>query len=588
MRGPSNVLKGSSMAESSVVKEYERWLNHAVECSHKDLEGLASDKVALEDAFYRDLAFGTGGLRGVLGPGPNRMNVYTVAKATQGLANYLNEEFDDPSVAIARDSRLNGELFMHVAAGVLVANNIHPYVYPRVEPTPALSFAVRDLKCSAGICLTASHNPAEYNGYKVYGSDGCQITTQAAERIQKAIDGVDIFDDVKRVDFYDAMSAGEVSWIDESILSRYIDAVIRSAPDSGNEAVDHDGISVVYTPLNGTGLECINRISRKAGISSLTVVPEQAMPDGRFPTCAYPNPEVRDALERGLELSQRLSPDLLIATDPDADRVGAAVPNAAGEFELITGNEMGILLLDYICKTRVARGENLQEKVVVTTIVSAPMADALSEFYGFELRRTLTGFKFIGEQIGMLEFAGEEDRFIFGFEESYGYLSGAYVRDKDAIGASLLICQMVRHYKSQGIELLEALEELYARFGYYRAGQVSVGYPGVDGARKMQDIISALRAKAPSSIAGKAVKCVVDYSSGIEMPRTGGRDVNALQKLPPADVLEYQLEGGAKLMIRPSGTEPKIKAYLFAKGQTKQDADSIIKALDVAARDVLS
>lgn len=574
------------MELSRIEREYERWLDRAMECPRSELEALAADEAVLEDAFYRDLAFGTGGLRGVLGPGPNRMNVYTVAKATQGLADYLNASFENPSVAIARDSRINGDLFMRIAAEVLAANGIHAHLYSRVEPTPALSFAVRDLGCSAGICLTASHNPAEYNGYKVYGSDGCQITTQAAASIQAAIDSVDAFDDVKRANFYDALADGAVSWIAEGTLERYLDAVAAQSLGTA-EDIESTGVSVVYTPLNGTGLECVERISRVAGISELIVVPEQAMPDGRFPTCPYPNPEVRDALERGLELSRRVSPDLLLATDPDADRVGVAAPNAEGEFELITGNEMGILLLDYICKMRAARGENLREKVVVTTIVSTSMVDALADHYGFELRRTLTGFKFIGEQIGMLESIGEVDRFIFGFEESYGYLTGAYVRDKDAIDASMLICQMVRHYKAQGLGLLEALEGLYEAYGFYRTGQVSVAYPGAAGAQQMQAILSVLRENGPRDVAGLPVSCTLDYSTGIAMPTCGRLGEESSQILPASNVLEFQLEGGAKLIIRPSGTEPKIKAYLFANGRTGHEADEMLDALSTAAQDML-
>lgn len=582
-----DMSRGIRMTQAQIAQDYDRWLDRAVKCSRSELEALAVDEAALEDAFYRDLAFGTGGLRGVLGPGPNRMNVYTVAKATQGLADHLNAHFENPSVAIARDSRLNGELFMRVAAEVLAANGIRVHLYPRIEPTPALSFAVRDLGCAAGICLTASHNPAEYNGYKVYGPDGCQITTQAAASIQEAINAVDMFDDVKRTAFHDALADGDVSWIGEDTLARYIEAVAAQTLEPADDARGNGGITVVYTPLNGSGLECVERISRVAGISKLTIVPEQAVPDGRFPTCPYPNPEVREALQRGLELSQRMQPDLLLATDPDADRVGVAVPNAKGEFELITGNEMGILLLDYICKIRAARGENLEDKVVVTTIVSAPMADALSDHYGFELRRTLTGFKFIGEQIGLLEHAGEADRFIFGFEESYGYLSGAYVRDKDAIDASMLICQMVRHYKMQGLGLLEVLEKLYERFGFFCTGQVSVAYPGAEGAQQMQGILSKLREHEPRDIAGFAVSRALDYSDGIEMPVHGCCKEAAHQMLSPSNVLEYRLQDSGKIIIRPSGTEPKIKAYLFAHGGSAQHAGETLDVLKAAVQDIL-
>lgn len=579
------------MIDSAVTKNYERWLERAGECSHGELAVLADDEKALLDAFYRDLTFGTGGLRGVLGVGPNRMNVYTVAKATQGLADYLNARFEAPSVAIARDSRLNGDLFMRVAAEVLAANGVRACLYPRIEPTPALSFAVRDLGCSAGICLTASHNPSEYNGYKVYGPDGCQITTQAARDIQAAIDAIDMFDGVRRADYYEAMAQGAIEWIGEGTLDRYIDAVVSQSvetPQDGSANADAAPLSVVYTPLSGTGLECFERMTRRIGVSDLRVVPEQMVPDGRFPTCPYPNPEIREALEKGLELAGRVHPDLLLATDPDADRVGAAAPDVNGEFKLISGNEMGMLLLDYICRMRAARGEDLRDKVVITTIVSAPMADTLADDYGFELRRTLTGFKFIGEQIGLLEARGEAWRFIFGFEESYGYLSGSYVRDKDAIDAGMLICQMTRHYKVSGKSLRDVLGELYGRYGYYRNSQISVTYPGAEGAARMQDITAGLRACPPADIAGRRVERMVDYLSGAEMPVTGGNGNAAVQMLPPSDVLEFRLEGGAKMIVRPSGTEPKMKAYLFVRGADAQEADAALENLEATAEEMLT
>lgn len=578
------------MIDSTVTENYKRWLERAEECSHVELVALADDESLLLDAFYRDLAFGTGGLRGVLGAGPNRMNVYTVAKATQGLADYLNDHFESPSVAIARDSRINGELFMRVAAEVLAANGVRAYLYPRIEPTPALSFAVRDLGCSAGICLTASHNPSEYNGYKVYGPDGCQITTQAAKEIQGTIDAVDVFDGVRRADYYAAMAQGAIEWIGEDTLDRYIDAVVGEsleAPRDGSSEAAGASLSVVYTPLSGAGLECFERMAKRIDVTGLRTVPEQAVPDGRFPTCPYPNPEVREALEKGLELAERVHPDLLLATDPDADRVGVAAPNSQGGYELISGNEMGMLLLDYICRMRAARGEDLRDKVVVTTIVSAPMADALARDYGFELRRTLTGFKFIGEQIGLLEAQGESERFIFGFEESYGYLSGSYVRDKDAIDAGMLICQMARHYKGQGEGLLEALEELYKRYGYFRNSQIAVTYPGAEGAARMQGITADLRACPPAEIAGRRVERLVDYTLRAEMPVLGGRGDAAVQMLPQADVLEFWLEGGAKMIVRPSGTEPKIKAYLFAQAEDAREADAALATLEAAAKEML-
>ena len=613
---------------------------------------------ALVDAFYRDLAFGTGGLRGIVGAGPNRMNVHTVAKATQGLADYLNARFEAPSVAIARDSRRMGREFSETAAGVLAANGVRALLYPRIEPTPALSFAVRDLGCSAGVCVTASHNPAEYNGYKVYGPDGCQITTQAAREIQAAIDAVDVFDGVQSVPFEEALASGMASWIGEDTLGRFVDDCLAASlsgaagtlpgeagaragkagaragkagalpgaeelqldseaslsgaagastgptgalpgeagPLPGAEELQLDSeasllgaagpLKVVYTPLHGTGLECVSAILARIGVDDVVVEPAQAVPDGNFPTCPYPNPEVREALELGLALAAREQADLLLATDPDADRVGVAVVKD-GQPVLLTGNEMGILLLDYACEMRAARGEDLRGKVVCTTIVSSAMADALAADRGFELRRTLTGFKFIGEQIGLLEAAGQADRFMFGFEESYGYLAGTHVRDKDAVVASMLICEMARWHRSRGMDLVDAMDELYARYGFYRNGLVSIAYPGADGAAKMAAIMTGLRAEPPAEVAGLAVERVVDYAAGAPMPVMGGCGDAAAQMLPPADVLELQLQGGNKLLVRPSGTEPKVKAYLFARADSRDEAGALLASLDAAARGLL-
>ncbi|WP_172135776.1 phospho-sugar mutase [Adlercreutzia sp. ZJ473] len=550
----------------------------------------AGDETAVRDAFYQDLAFGTGGLRGIVGAGPNRMNVYTVAKATQGLANYLNASFDAPSVAIARDSRNMGETFVQVAAGVLAANGIHSHLYPRIEPTPALSFAVRDLGCAAGICMTASHNPAPYNGYKAYGPDGCQITTQAAHDIQAAINAVDIFDDVKRMPFDQALAEGWASYTDEGTLDRFVDAVFAQSLEEPGANADA-GFKVVYTPLNGTGLECVTRILERVGVTDVTLVEEQTAPDGNFPTCPYPNPEIREALERGLALCEDVRPDLLLATDPDADRVGVAALHD-GEYHLISGNEMGILLLDYICRTRAARGEDLSRAVALTTIVSTAMVDALAAEHGFQLRRTLTGFKYIGEQIGLLEAAGTPERFIFGFEESYGYLSGTHVRDKDAVNASMLICQMARDWKARGVDLVEAMDALYRKHGYHRNATISLEYPGAAGAEKMAGIMSGLSANAPQEVAGLRVTACVDYQKGVAMPYVGSAgadgEADAPQTLPAAGVFEMQLEGGSKLIVRPSGTEPKIKAYLFAACPTPEEAADLLAKMDEAARAILA
>lgn len=537
------------------------------------------DSEKLSDAFYRSLAFGTAGLRGTLGVGTNRMNVYTVAQASQGLATYLNAHFENPTVAIARDSRNKGEDFVRAAAGVLAANGIKSFVYPRIEPVPTLSFATRDLKCSAGICVTASHNPAQYNGYKVYGPDGCQIANEAADEIQNTINETDIFHGVKQMDFDEALEKGLVEWTPDAVLDRFIDAV---ASQSIGTKPNPD-FSVVYTPLNGTGMECMHRILERVGIKNVTVVPEQANPDGNFPTCPYPNPEFREALEKGLELCDKVHPDLMLATDPDADRMGVAVPHD-GDYKLLTGNEMGILLIDWLTRMKAEAGEDVTRKVAVTTIVSTAMPDAIARARGFEVRRVLTGFKNIGGQMDQLVEAGQGDRFLLGFEESYGYLVGLHARDKDAIVASMLTCEMAAWYAERGKDLFEAMEALYQEYGYYLNGVVNVSFPGEAGAGKMAGIMSGLRENPPVQIAGLPVEGVVDYKTDVEMPVVGGDGNTPAQLLPKSNVLEYRLGEGVKVIVRPSGTEPKIKAYLFSKGATREESQALNDRLAEAAK----
>lgn len=537
------------------------------------------DSEKLSDAFYRSLAFGTAGLRGTLGVGTNRMNVYTVAQASQGLATYLNAHFESPTVAIARDSRNKGEDFVRAAAGVLAANGIKSFVYPRIEPVPTLSFATRDLKCSAGICVTASHNPAQYNGYKVYGPDGCQIANEAADEIQNTINQTDIFNGVKRMDFDEALEKGLVEWTPDAVLDRFIDAV---ATQSVGTKPNPD-FSVVYTPLNGTGLECMQRILERVGIKNVTVVPEQANPDGNFPTCPYPNPEFREALEKGLELCDKVHPDLMLATDPDADRMGVAVPHD-GDYKLLTGNEMGILLVDWLTCMKAEAGEDVTRKVAVTTIVSTAMPDAIARAKGFEMRRVLTGFKNIGGQMDQLVEAGQGDRFLIGFEESYGYLVGLHARDKDAIVASMLTCEMAAWYAERGKDLYEAMVALYQEYGYYLNGVVNVQFPGEAGAGKMSAIMTGLRENPPAQIAGLPVEGVVDYKTDVEMPVVGGDGNTPAQLLPKSNVLEYRLGEGVKVIVRPSGTEPKIKAYLFSKGATREESQALNDRLAEAAK----
>ena len=535
----------------------------------------AGDEEAITDAFFQELAFGTAGLRGTLGAGTNRMNIYTVGRATQGFADYLVKNFESPTVAIARDSRNNGELFVKTTAAILAANGVTSYVYPKISPVPTLSWATRYLECSGGICMTASHNPAAYNGYKAYGPDGCQITSEAADAISAAMNACDPFHDVKTMDFDEAVEQGLVKWIGDEVLDAYYDAVAdKSVNNLTDEQIANAPLKLVYTPLNGTGLIPVTTVLNKVGVTDITVVPEQRDPDGDFPTCPYPNPEIREAMQKGIDLCQEVKPDLLLATDPDADRVGVACADG-DDYTLLTGNEMGVLLLDYICKMRAERGEDLSNKVAVTTIVSSAMVDALAEEYGFELRRCLTGFKYIGDIITGLSDAGEVDRFIFGFEESYGYLSGDHVRDKDAVNASMLICQMAQYYKLQGKNLVQAMRALYEKHGFYHNKTVSLSYPGADGAAKMTGIMAGLRAGAPAEIAGAKVEAVVDYAT-------------CVNGLPKADVIEFDLEGGNKAIVRPSGTEPKIKLYIFAKGEDAAAADALIGAIEEDGRKLLS
>lgn len=558
----------------SMQSAVERWTARATDPEiAAQLSALVAsgDASALEDAFFQDLSFGTAGLRGTLGPGTNRMNVYTVGKATQGVADYLKAHFEHPTVAIARDSRNNGELFVRTTAAILAANGVRALLFPRIEPVPALSFAVRDLGASAGIVMTASHNPAEYNGYKVYGADGCQITSDAADEISAAISTVDPFDGVVSGSFDDFVDQGLISWIDDAVLDRFLDAEL-AASLVDPEAADVP-LKLVYTPLNGTGLELNSRMFERIGVTDVTVVPEQRDPDGNFPTCPYPNPEIREAMQKGIELCEQVHPDLLLATDPDADRVGVACKDG-DDYTLLTGNEMGILMLDYICKMRAARGTLRSDAIAVSTIVSTVMIDAIAAHYGISIVRTLTGFKYIGSVLNDLAAKGELDRYVLGFEESYGYCPGTHVRDKDSIGASMIICQMAQHYKKQGMNLVDAIEALYQRYGYYRNRTISIAYPGADGARSMAKIMDRLHSQPPSDIAGHPVEAVVDYANGYK-------------GLPKANVVEFQLPDTNKVIIRPSGTEPKIKAYLFAKAPAEADADALLDVLEAAARSLL-
>ena len=557
---------------------YDRWLDQPEldTAVAEELHGIAGDDAAITDRFYRDLEFGTGGLRGVLGAGTNRMNLYTVRKATQGLADYLNATDLPKKIAIAHDSRNNGELFTREAARVLAANGITACVYPRLEPTPALSWAVRYLGCGAGVCITASHNPAKYNGYKVYGADGCQITLEVADKILAAIEKVDCFDGVKLVDYEAGVQAGRIVSIDDKCLDDFVQAVYDQRVGDGTGI---EQLKLVYTPLNGTGLECVKKLLAKLGVTHVTVVPEQETPDGNFPTCPYPNPEIREAMQKGLELCDKVHPDLLLGTDPDCDRCGTAVPDGKGGYRLITGNEMGIILLDYICRTRLARSTMPKDPVAVTTIVSTDMATPVAKKYGVELRRTLTGFKFIGEQIKFFE-QNNSYNFVMGMEESYGCLVGTYARDKDAPVAVMCLCEAAAYCKSQGITLWDHMLDLYEKYGYYKEGLYTITLKGVTGAEKIRKIMSSLRAESLTQIDTLKVLKVRDYEKNTITDLATGEVTES--GLPQSNVLYYDLEDGAWACVRPSGTEPKIKLYYGIKGTSLDDADAKLEALQTA------
>ncbi len=559
--------------DQNTETNYKNWLDHVDQAERESIEGMPSD--AIEDAFYRELAFGTGGLRGKLGFGPNRMNVYTVGKATQGLADYLNANYENASVALCRDTRHGGEEFVRRVAEVLAGNGIKSYMYERVEPTPALSFAVRDLGCQAGVNVTASHNPAAYNGYKVYGSDGCQITVEAAKAIQAAIDSVDCFDDVKTMPLEEALANGFANTTPEHVLNRFIEETLKSSTKE-----DCGALRIVYTPLHGVGLECVSRVLTAIHVAEVVTVDEQCVQDGDFPTCPYPNPEIREALELGLKYCDQVKPDLLLATDPDTDRVGIAVSHE-GEYKLLSGNEVGLLLLNFLAEKAAT---SITNKVACTTIVSAPMADDLAEKYGFELRRTLTGFKFIGEQIGLLEQQDREADFLMGFEESYGYLAGTSVRDKDAVVASMLICELAAYWKSHNKNLYEAMQSLYAEYGFWANSLLSQAYEGPQGAEDMAGMMAGLRTEMPADLGGIPVEKTVDYAAGVAMPIVNASES---QTLPSADVIELRFADGSRVLFRPSGTEPKAKAYVFAKGESQKDAESKLASLSVAAKAIL-
>ena len=549
-------------------KQYELWCKKATADAdvQKELLAIANDEEKIEDAFYRNLAFGTGGLRGVIGAGTNRMNIYTVAKASQGLADYVNANYPEGKrkIAVSYDSRIKSDLFARVSSGVFAANGIEVAIYSELMPTPCLSYAVRALQCVAGIMVTASHNPSKYNGYKVYGADGCQITTEAAEKILFEIEKLDIFADVKMGNFDEFMAAGKIQYISEDVYTDFVEEVKKQSLLGPNDNVDRD-VAIVYTPLNGTGLKPVTRTLKEMGFTNITVVPEQEKPDGKFPTCPYPNPEIREAMALGMEYAAKCNADLLLATDPDCDRVGIAVKNDAGEYVLLSGNQTGCLLLDYICARRIENGTMPKDPVMVKTIVTMDLGEQIASHYGVRTINVLTGFKFIGEQIGYLEAKGKASSYIFGFEESYGYLSGSYVRDKDAVDGAFLICEMFAYYKTKGISLLDKLNELYAAYGYCMNTLHSYEFDGAAGFDKMQNIMNSFRGEV-KSFGGKNIITCLDYAKGLD-------------GLPKSDVLKFLLEDNCSVVVRPSGTEPKLKFYISVSTADEASATDLEQAI---------
>ena len=558
------------------LEDYKRWAAAELEEPDltRELKEIAGDDEQIKDRFAVALKFGTAGLRGVLGAGTNRMNIYVVRQATQGLANWVKTQGGSQSVAISYDSRINSDVFAKTAACVLAANGIHVRIYDALMPVPALSFATRYYKANAGIMITASHNPAKYNGYKAYGPDGCQMTDDAAAIVYAEIQKTDVLTGAKRIPFEEGLSSGMIQYVGEDCKEALYDAIKARSVRPG--LCKTAGLKLVYSPLNGSGLVPVTRVLHDIGIDDITIVPEQQYPDGRFPTCPYPNPEIFEALKLGLELAEKNGADLMLATDPDADRVGIAIRCPDGSYELVSGNEVGVLLLDYICQGRIEKGTMPANPVAVKSIVSTPLADAVAKSYGVEMRNVLTGFKWIGDQIARLEAAGQVDRFIFGFEESYGYLAGPYVRDKDAIIGSMLICEMAAYYRSIGSSIKERLEEIYAKFGRYLNKVDSFEFPGLSGMEKMAGIMDGLRKNPPAEIGGYKVASVTDYQ---DTEKTG---------LPKANVLIYALEGGATVVVRPSGTEPKIKTYFTTLGKDLAQAQAQKDRLAAALKPLLA
>lgn len=568
-----------------IMELYNDWCANAKDDSDliDELKSIKNDENEIHERFYTSLKFGTAGLRGVIGAGTNRMNIYVVRQATQGLANYVINKYGKGSVAISHDSRIKADLFMIEAARVLAANGIKVYITKELEPTPVLSYLVRYYKCQAGIMVTASHNPAKYNGYKAYGEDGCQMTDTAATAVYDEICKLDIFNDVKITDFDEAVKSGMIEYVDDAVYDTYLEKVLEQQVNPG--ICKGAGLKVVYTPLNGTGNKLVRRVLNMIGVEEVEIVKEQELPDGNFTTCPYPNPEIKEALQKGLDLCDKVKPDLLLATDPDADRVGIAVKDYDGSYRLISGNEDGVMLTNYILSCKKASGKLPEKPVVVKTIVTTKLINKLCEKYDCELKNVLTGFKYIGEVILNLEKKHEENRYLFGFEESYGYLSGTYVRDKDAVVASMLVCEMAAYYKKQGKSLAEVIDGLYEEFGYYLNQTYAFEFDGAAGMQKMADIMSEIRQNPPKAVAGYNVVKISDYQLKKETDLVSGKVTDI--DLPTSNVIALNLEGDNAVIIRPSGTEPKIKLYITAVGKTHSDAAAICDNLVEAGRKLI-
>lgn len=546
----------------------------------KEIEG--NDK-EIKERFIKMLEFGTAGLRGVLGVGTNRMNIYTVALATQGMADYVKQQYENPTVAIAYDSRIKSDLFARITARVFAANGVKAYLFKELMPTPTLSFAVRQLHCSAGIVITASHNPSQYNGYKAYGDDGCQLNPEAAAKVLELASKTDIFEGVKKIPLEEGLRTGMIEYISDELVDQFLDRVF--ALRVNRDPIEKSDLKVVYTPLNGTGNKLVRRILGRMGIENIYVVKEQELPNGHFPTCTYPNPEEKATLQLGIELCKKVDGDLVLATDPDADRVGIAVKHH-GEYILPTGNEVGVLMLDYIAKQRIAQGTMPKNPIAVKSIVSTPLADEVAKSYGIEMISVLTGFKYIGEQITMLAQKGEEDRFLLGFEESYGYMTGGHVRDKDAVNGSMIICEMAEYYKKQGKTLIDVLNEIFDKFGVYAAKVKGYTFEGTDGMEKMANIMKQLRENPPKEFAGYQVLSRADYKTSQRINVQTGEETAIT--LPTSNVLEYNLENNLKVIVRPSGTEPKIKVYLTIVTNDRPQIDVIAQKLFESAEALMA